>query len=157
MNMHRSWKLEVLIIASAFNLATGRARAQSSDPVIPPADPSTTSSADPSPPTPTEATPEAAPITTTTTPATDRHTSRPRSVYDVRLSIDIPVIVAGATAGLLRTYLGNHIVEQRCPCNVDEINAFDRHVIGNHSDTAGQLSDITVGLALGVPPVLDRL
>jgi membrane-associated phospholipid phosphatase len=157
MDMHRSWKLEALIIASAFTLATARAHAQSSDPVIPAAGPSTTSSADPPTPTPpaTEATPEAAPITATTTPATDTHASSPRSVYDVRLSIDIPVILAGATAGLLRTYLANHIVQQRCPCSVDEINAFDRHVIGNHSDAAGLVSDITVGLALGIPPVLD--
>lgn len=92
-----------------------------------------------------EPTPEAAPITATP----------PRSVYEVRLSVDIPIILAGATAGLLRTYLGNHIVEQRCPCSADEVNAFDRHVIGNHSDAAGLVSDITVGLALGVPPVLD--
>jgi len=81
----------------------------------------------------------------------------PRSVYEVDLSLDIPIILAGATAGLLRTYLGNHIVDQRCPCNADEVNAFDRHVIGNHSDVAGRVSDVTVGLALGVPPVVDLI
>ena len=155
--MHGSWRLEAVIIASAFTLAPSLARAQSSDPVTPAAAPSTTISADPSTPTPpvTEPTPEAAPITATITPASGTHASPPRSVYDVRLSVDIPIILAGATAGLLRTYLGNHIVQQRCPCSVDEVNAFDRHVIGNHSDSAGLVSDITVGLALGVPPLLD--
>ncbi|MEO8552476.1 MAG: hypothetical protein ABI678_21010, partial [Kofleriaceae bacterium] len=74
-----------------------------------------------------------------------------QEVYDVDLAIDLPVIVVGATAGLLRTYLGNHIVDQRCPCSVDEINSFDRHAVGNHSDAAGHASDITVGLALAAP------
>ncbi len=32
---------------------------------------------------------------------------------------------------------------------------FDRGFVGNHSDTAGKASDLTVGLALAVPPVLD--
>jgi len=78
-------------------------------------------------------------------------------VYDVRLLVDLPVIAVGATAGLLRTYFANHHVDQRCPCSLDEINAFDRRFVGNHSDAAGLASDITVGLALAVPPVLDLL
>lgn len=79
----------------------------------------------------------------------------PLEVYHVNLAIDLPVIVVGGVAGLLRTYLANHHVTQRCPCRVDEINSFDRFVVGNHSDAAGLTSDITVGLALGVPPLLD--
>lgn len=78
-------------------------------------------------------------------------------VYDVRLAIDIPVIVVGATAGLLRTYLGNHLVDQRCPCSVDEINSLDRHAVGLHSDAAALASDITVGLALAAPPLADLI
>ena len=81
--------------------------------------------------------------------------SPPRQVHDVRLAIDIPIIVVGAAAGLLRTYLANHHVDQRCPCSPDEINSFDRHALGNHSDTAGRASDITVGLALAVPPIVE--
>jgi hypothetical protein len=52
--------------------------------------------------------------------------------------IDIPIILVGATAGLLRTYLANHHVTQRCPCSLDEINGFDRGIVGNHSDVAGR-------------------
>jgi membrane-associated phospholipid phosphatase len=125
-----------VIIASALGLATGLASAQASDPVLPAASPGPA--------------PEPAPVTTTAA-----HDSSPRSVYEVRLALDIPIIVAGATAGLMRTYLGNHIVDHRCPCSADEVNAFDRHVIGNHSNAAGLVSDITVGLALGIPPVVD--
>ena len=81
--------------------------------------------------------------------------SPPREVYDVRLAIDIPIIVVGSATGLVRTYLANHHVDQRCPCSPDEINSFDRRALGNHSDTAGRVSDITVGLALAVPPIVD--
>ena len=85
----------------------------------------------------------------------DPDASEPVEVYDVWLAIDIPVIAVGATAGLLRTYLANHHVDQRCPCSLDEINAFDRRFVGHHSDAAGHASDITVGLALAVPAVVD--
>jgi hypothetical protein len=50
----------------------------------------------------------------------------PLEVYNVNLAIDLPVIAVGGGAGLLRTYLANHYVTQRCPCRVDEINLFDR-------------------------------
>ena len=83
--------------------------------------------------------------------------ARPVEVYDVSFAVDLPVIAVGAAAGLLRTYLANHHVQQRCPCSVDEINSFDRRFVGNHSDTAGLASDITVGLSLAVPPILDLI
>lgn len=78
-------------------------------------------------------------------------------VYDVHLAIDLPIIVLGATAGLLRPYLANHVVDERCPCSSGEINSFDRRFLGHHSDTAGLTSDVTVGLALAAPPLLDLL
>ena len=132
-----SWRLDALTIATAFQLTMGDARGQpASTPQAPPA------------------TDEKAESSTTT--ALTGTADPPRSsVYDVRLSVDIPVIVLGATAGLLRTYLGNHHVDQRCPCSPDEINSFDRRFVGNHSDAAGLASDITVVLALSVPPILD--
>lgn len=79
----------------------------------------------------------------------------PREVYDVNLAIDLPIIAVGGVAGLLRTYLVNHHVTQRCPCSVDEVNSLDRHAIGSHSDAAALTSDISVGLVLAVPPILD--
>ncbi|CAN5668371.1 hypothetical protein BH11MYX1_BH11MYX1_51750 [soil metagenome] len=111
-----------LVAAAAVMFGLGEARAQSA---LPPASP------------PTVGVPE---------------TDRPVEVYEVKPLIDIPIILVGATAGLLRTYLANHHVDQRCPCSVDEINSFDRGFVGNHSDGAGRASDITVGLALAVPP-----
>lgn len=124
----RSWKLEAFVVAIAFDLATGDARAQ---PQV------------------------SAPTSAATTARPELADAPPLDVYDVHLAVDLPVIAVGATAGLLRTYLGNHIVDQRCPCSVDEINSLDRHFVGNHSDAAGLTSDITVGLALAVPPLVD--
>ncbi|MEO7730453.1 MAG: phosphatase PAP2 family protein [Kofleriaceae bacterium] len=142
--MPRSWKLEALVIAGALNLMTGNARAQPDA-----SDPAATS---PTPP------PAQAATTTATMPAVaDTRAPPPLEVYDVRLAVDIPVIVLGATAGLLRTYLANHIVDKRCPCSTDDINSFDRRAVGNHSDAAALASDITVGLVLAAPPLLDLL
>jgi membrane-associated phospholipid phosphatase len=93
--------------------------------------------------------------TTAAEPAAAPEPDRPVEVYTVRPLIDVPIILVGATAGLLRTYLANHHVSQRCPCSLDEINGFDRGIVGNHSDVAGRASDITVGLALAAPPILD--
>ena len=81
----RSWKLDALLIMSALHLATGDARAQPSTTVLLP---STT------------------PTTTTTAQPPVTHAKAESRVYDIRLSVDIPVIVLGATGGLLRTYLG---------------------------------------------------
>lgn len=79
----------------------------------------------------------------------------PLEVYRVRLAVDIPVIAAGASAGLLRAYLVEHQVRKRCPCSLDELNSLDRSSVGNHSQAAGLASDITVGVALVVPPLID--
>jgi hypothetical protein len=121
-----------LMAAGIVVLAIGEVHAQ-------PVDPSETPSPSPMPsPTPSPS-PSPSPI----------------EVYEVQPWIDAPIIAVGATAGLLRSYLSHHHVTQRCPCSLDEINAFDRGFVGNHSDTAAKASDITVGLALAVPPVLD--
>jgi len=81
--------------------------------------------------------------------------SPPLEVYLVRPAVDVPVIAASATAGLLRGYLTEHLVRQRCPCSPDEVNSFDRGAIGHDSDAAGRVSDITVGVAVLGPPLLD--
>ena len=131
--------LGALISAAAVMLAMGNAHAQPDT-----SDPATTP-------------PSAEPPPVTAPEISVAPGSPPVEVYDVRLLVDLPVIAVGATAGLLRTYLANHDVQQRCPCALDEINAFDRRFVGNHSDAAGLASDVTVGLALAVPPLLDLL
>ncbi len=81
----------------------------------------------------------------------------PKEVYQVRLVVDGPIIAVGAAAGLLRTTLASHFVHRSCPCDPSGLNALDRGAVGNHSATAGTLADVTVFMALGVPPVLELL
>jgi membrane-associated phospholipid phosphatase len=81
----------------------------------------------------------------------------PAAIYRVSLPIDGAVIAVSA-AGILVPYaLSSHLIHPSCPCAPSSVNAFDRGVIGNASDTAGWISDATVALAVVVPPVADWL
>lgn len=77
------------------------------------------------------------------------------SVYHVSPWVDGPVIFAASLGSLIPALNDRHLLHARCPCNPGEVNALDRHVIGNDSRTAGVISDVTVGLAVLAPPALD--
>jgi membrane-associated phospholipid phosphatase len=81
----------------------------------------------------------------------------PKEVYQVRLVVDGPIIAVGALAGLLRYTLASRFIDRTCPCDPSNINRFDRGAVGNDSVTADRIADVTVGLALGLPPLLDLL
>ena len=81
----------------------------------------------------------------------------PKPVYQVRLVVDGPIIAVGALAGLLRATLASHFIDRSCPCDRSGLNWLDRGAVGNHSAAAGTVADVTVGLALGVPPLLDLI
>jgi membrane-associated phospholipid phosphatase len=82
---------------------------------------------------------------------------RPAAVYDVSLPID-GAVIAASTAGILIPYaLSSRLIHPSCPCSPSSVNSFDRGVIGNASDTADLVSNITVGLAIVAPPVADWL
>jgi membrane-associated phospholipid phosphatase len=81
----------------------------------------------------------------------------PAAVYDVNLPIDGAVIVVTATGTLIPYLLSSHLIHPSCPCAPSSVNAFDRGVIGNHSDAAGWISDATVAIAVIAPPVADWL
>lgn len=87
----------------------------------------------------------------------DDEDPRPEEVYQVRLAVDGPIIAAGAVAGLLRATLASHFIHRTCPCDPSGLYWFDRDAVGNHNATAGTVADVTVGLALGLPPLLDLL
>lgn len=81
----------------------------------------------------------------------------PAAVYDVSLPIDGAIIAASA-AGIVVPYaLTSRLIHPSCPCSPASVNAFDRGVIGNDSDTADWISTVTVGLTIAVPPVADWL
>jgi membrane-associated phospholipid phosphatase len=108
-----------------------------------------------------EATPqvgvEAPPLALPSPPPAPVHRAPPLEVYRVRLAVDLPIMVAGAAAGLLRNRLSGQFVRTRCPCNADELNAIDRRFVGLTNPAAGLASDATVTAVVFLPPLLDLL
>jgi membrane-associated phospholipid phosphatase len=78
-------------------------------------------------------------------------------VYRVEPDIDAPVIVAGALAIAIPYALAGDLIHPRCPCDPAEVNALDRHVIGNHNKFLDTVSDATAGIVLVAPLVLDAV
>ncbi len=79
----------------------------------------------------------------------------PATVYRLHPAIDAPVMAGAALAIAVPTLLAEEIVRRRCPCDPSEINRFDRGAVGNHSAFADVTSNVTVGLAMIAPPLLD--
>lgn len=77
----------------------------------------------------------------------------PASVYRIWPWADGAAIVAanGVTLGL---YLGVNL-HPSCPCDPRDVNALDRHAIGNHSDAAFIVGTATVAASIAAPLVLD--
>jgi membrane-associated phospholipid phosphatase len=80
---------------------------------------------------------------------------QPREVYGVHLAIDIPVIVVGGAAGLVRILFENKLVHKDCPCNPDGINRLDRWTVRYHSEAASITADATVYSVLSALPLVD--
>jgi membrane-associated phospholipid phosphatase len=79
------------------------------------------------------------------------------AVYDVNLPLDGAVIAVSAAAILVPYALSSRLITPTCPCSASSVNAFDRGVIGNVSNTASHISDATVALLIVAPPVADWL
>jgi hypothetical protein len=78
-------------------------------------------------------------------------------VYKVRPAVDIPII-AGTSAAIIVPYsLSSSIINFRCPCDPNELNRLDRHAVGNNNGTAETFSNITAGLAVAAPYVVDLI
>ena len=90
-------------------------------------------------------------------PRPDGQTGQAQSVYRISPVVDGLVIGISSLAIILPTAYGSQIVHPRCPCSPDEVNAFDRHVIGNNSAFAGTLSDVSQLLAVAAPIVVDAV
>jgi membrane-associated phospholipid phosphatase len=78
-------------------------------------------------------------------------------VYRVEPAIDAPVIVAGVLAIAIPYLFAGNLIHPRCPCDPAEVNALDRHVIGNHNKFLDDVSDATAGIVLVAPLVLDAV
>src|SRR4051812_20923576 len=85
------------------------------------------------------------------------HAESEKSIYQVDPIVDGAVIGASLALTISLYIFGAGAIDARCPCDRNEVNAFDRHAIGNHSEVAARLSDVTVGLSLLAPAALDWL
>ena len=77
------------------------------------------------------------------------------SVYRINPAVDIPVLSAAALGAVVPLFFEPQLIHRKCPCVPEDVNAFDRPVIGNHDETAGTISHFTVALALVTPIVVD--
>jgi membrane-associated phospholipid phosphatase len=87
----------------------------------------------------------------------EREPDNSAAVYAVNLPIDGAVIAVSAAGILIPYALSSRLIHPSCPCSPSSVNSFDRSVIGNASDTADLISNVTVGLAIVAPPVADWL
>src|SRR5258706_8199785 len=79
------------------------------------------------------------------------------SVYQIHLGLDGTIIGVAALGAALPVIYENKIIKKNCPCDSGEVNRIDRPVIQYHSPAARVAGDITVALALAVPPFLDGM
>jgi membrane-associated phospholipid phosphatase len=78
-------------------------------------------------------------------------------VYQLHPLTDAAVLGTSLAVVAIPSLLDTRIIDARCPCDTREIPGFDRFALRYHSGTASGASDVTLGLALAVPPALDLL
>jgi membrane-associated phospholipid phosphatase len=83
--------------------------------------------------------------------------AEPRSVYKLNTGVDVAVIASAAAANIVPEIFASDLIKPRCPCNPGEVNSFDRGVIGNNNQFLNSLSDVSVGIAVVTPALLDAL
>lgn len=81
----------------------------------------------------------------------------PKSVYAIDPWIDGALIGAGTLGVAVPYAFASRLITPRCPCDPAEVNAFDRHVIGNSNPFLDSASDATAGAAMLAPLALDLL
>lgn len=76
-------------------------------------------------------------------------------LYEVNLARDLTITGLGFIAGTTPYLFSRHIINRRCPCPSDEVNGFDRNAIGNHSNIALTLTDVSLVGVILTPPAID--
>lgn len=77
------------------------------------------------------------------------------SVYRINPAIDYTVLSVAALGATVPLFFESQLIHQKCPCDPNDVNSFDRPVIGNHDETAGTISQFVVVFSLVTPVVLD--
>src|SRR2546423_3623629 len=79
----------------------------------------------------------------------------PASIYRVNPAVDAPIILASVLAAVLPALFASDLVHPRCPSDPGEVNALDRHAIGNRSPFLATASDVAEAVAVAAPLLLD--
>lgn len=78
-----------------------------------------------------------------------------RSIYKIDPWAD-GLIIGVTSLGISGAYYDSDLlIRPRCPCDLNEINAWDRSVVGNKDDNMDRLSDIAATVAVAAPVYLD--
>jgi membrane-associated phospholipid phosphatase len=80
---------------------------------------------------------------------------KPLSIYQLSPVADGTIIGITTLGSIIPLTLNSHLISPKCPCSTGDVNAFDRVAIGNDSHLAGTISDVSVGVAVLGPPLLD--
>ncbi len=89
--------------------------------------------------------------------AADPGVPDPLSVYRVSAPIDGAIIAAATAGSLIPFAFTSQLIHPTCPCSPSSVNSFDRGVIGNASNAADLASNVTLALAIAVPPIADAI
>ena len=96
-------------------------------------------------------------VDTPTVNVEQRSETADKSVYQIHPVMDGTIIGVAALGAALPIIFESQIIKKQCPCDSGEVNRIDRPVIQYHNGLAGTAGDITVALALAVPPLLDGM
>ena len=75
----------------------------------------------------------------------------PKSVYSISIPLDGAILGVTGLFGFSAETFDKNIITRRCPCNPNEVNPFDRHVIGNANNFLDGVSDVTAVSAVIAP------
>ena len=81
--------------------------------------------------------------------------ARADGVYELHPPGDVATVTGSYLIILMGYGYAPALIHPRCPCDPRELNPLDRTVVGNHSQLADVLSDVTVGAAVLVPLAYD--
>jgi membrane-associated phospholipid phosphatase len=73
------------------------------------------------------------------------------SIFAIDPPVDAAVIGAGVALAIAPAVLGDSIVTPTCPCDPRTVNAIDRRAIGNSSQAAATISNVTSIVAIAAP------
>lgn len=80
-----------------------------------------------------------------------------QSEYHLNPAIDAAAITTATLANALPYAFASKLIQPRCPCDPNEVNSFDRGVIGNNNHFLDSLSDVSLSVAVAGPVLLDAL